>query len=315
MTYAGDSLSKGTRISKYLILLMPASVILLIIPFFRILYVMHVIVLCAIMALFSVSWDIIGGLTKQYVFGHTLFFGIGSYVTAFFAHRFFKLHPFLTMPIGVVVAVGLAFLIGYPCLRLKGHYLALMSLAFSEFFRLVFIGLFNITGGAEGVYGIPALGDLIFTYYFVIFALFIIVFGVYRSSSSFFGLILRAIGDNEDTCESIGINTARFKIYSFMISGGIASFAGSLFSCYLSHIEPDMVFSLHKTLEAIAYCILGGSGTIVGPVIGAFVLLPVSEIMRAIAESYRVLTFASALLFMSIVFPRGIIGTIKKRMH
>ncbi|MCK4238282.1 MAG: branched-chain amino acid ABC transporter permease [Candidatus Lokiarchaeota archaeon] len=235
-------------------------------------YIITILISFLIFSIFAASWDLLAGFTGQVSFGHSVFFGVGAYVAAAFV-KMAGLPWFFSMIIGAVVAVLVGLLVGIPCLRLKGPYLALGTMAFSLImFNLFMSGeLKDILGSTEGISGLPAMSeDLIITFFYILIIMiisFIILTIIIKSN---IGTIFKAIRDDETAADASGINTTKYKLIAFMISGFFAGIAGSLFSMNSRAVNPSVFLALYS-FYAIVMVALGGLATISGSVLGAFV--------------------------------------------
>ena len=266
---------------------------LLILPLFvESTYVLHMMILIFINVIIGSSWNILGGYAGQYSVGHAAYFGVGAYTTMILL-QFRHLAPWFGIWIGTIVALVTALVIGSICFRLRGPYFVLASIAVAEIFRVSALNLKTITNGAEGILvtEIPALsigGMLVtdweskvpFYYTGLVFALVIIAVSwlVLRSKLGYF---FQAIREDEDAAHSLGINPTLYKNTALAISAIFTSLAGSLYAVYVGFIDPGTVLGLDLSVAIVVICIIGGVGTIFGPVVGAAILVPLSEALRS----------------------------------
>jgi branched-chain amino acid transport system permease protein len=260
------------------------------------------------------GWNLIGGFTGYPSFGNAVFFGLGGYTTAILMTKagagFWP-----TVPAAAAVGAGFATLMGIPILRLKGHYFAVGTLGVAEGVREGVINLPGLTGGNKGM-TIPAVGAEATTsypgntgFYFYFLALAVIatlaVWGVARSR---FGYALRAISQDEDAAAAAGINTTRAKIAAFAITGVLTSVAGALFAFQQVTIYPTRMFAIDITVLAVVMAVLGGSGTVFGPVIGAVSLQYLSEWLRNNLTEYHTFVFGGIIVIAVLILPMGIMN-------
>jgi branched-chain amino acid transport system permease protein len=205
------------------------------------------------------------------------------------------------MPLSVVVATICGVLLGAPTLRLRGDYLAIVTLGFGEIIR-VFILNIDAVGGARGLGGIPQLANFFWIYLFAA-ATIIVVSRIVRSS---FGRTLVAIREDEIAAESMGVNTTRTKVISFVVSSAMAGVAGGLFAHYLMYLHTNS-FTFIRSFEIIIMIVIGGLGSITGSVLGAVLFIGLTEGLREFAQ-YRMLLFSFLLVVIMIVRPQGILG-------
>jgi branched-chain amino acid transport system permease protein len=279
---------------------------LLLIPITGNQYLTTVLVTAMIYSIFAASWDFLAGFAGQISFGHAAFFGISAYFTAAFV-EFARVHWTLSLFIGAGYAVIFSLLIGIPCLRLKGPYLALGTLAFA----LILWNLFltgTWLGGTEGISGLPSLGNIFLVFYIV--AVFMIASLIIMRAivDSRLGTILKAIRDDETCADASGINTTTYKLIAFMISGFFAGIAGGLFALHLTAVNPA-VFQTLYSFYAIIMAAIGGMVTIYGSVIGAFLFTVLSEFLRPLAAA-SLLIFATILILIVRFWEEGVMNPV-----
>jgi len=279
---------------------------------------MHLLIMSLIWAVVAASWDIVLGYAGIFNLGQIAFFAIGAYVTGILSKNL-GVSPWIGLIAGGFVAGISGILIGLPCLKLKGIYVALMTLAFYEVIGpLIVVGRPIGTGGKGGLLPIPPLsvGSYVFSssrpvpWYIVAFAIFTIcVFVIYRMINSYFGLSFVALRDQENLAQSLGVN--RFKA-SLLISGSAAfltGVAGAFYAHYVSSISPRML-GLDSFLFLLIMVIFGGAGNFPGAVIGAFFITFINDLLRPLG-TYRLLVLGALLVALIILLPRGIMGTIQ----
>jgi len=255
-------------------------------------YVLHMMILIFINVIVGSSWNILGGYTGQYSVGHAAYFGVGAYTTMILM-QFRHVAPWWGVWAGTGVAVVTALIIGSICFRLRGPYFVLASIAVAEIFRVSALNLKNITNGAEGILvtEVPPLtiGQTLITdwaskvpFYFtgLIFVVMIIVVSALVRRSKL-GYYFQAIREDQDAAHSLGINPTIYKNTALAISAVFTSLAGSLYGVYVGFIDPSTVLALDLSVQIVMICIIGGIGTIVGPVVGAALLVPLSEALRS----------------------------------
>ena len=255
-------------------------------------YVLHMMILIFINVIVGSSWNILGGYTGQYSVGHAAYFGVGAYTTMILM-QFRHVAPWWGVWAGTGVAVVTALIIGSICFRLRGPYFVLASIAVAEIFRVSALNLKNITNGAEGILvtEVPPLtvGKTLITdwaskvpFYFtgLLFVVMIIVVSALVRRSKL-GYYFQAIREDQDAAHSLGINPTIYKNTALAISAVFTSLAGSLYGVYVGFIDPSTVLALDLSVQIVMICIIGGIGTIVGPVVGAALLVPLSEALRS----------------------------------
>jgi branched-chain amino acid transport system permease protein len=279
-------------------------------------YVLRIVTMTCIFAIFAASWDLLAGYTGQVNFGHALFFGAGAYTSALLSLKL-GLSPWATVWAGAAVALLFGFVVGYLCLRLRGSYLSLATLAFP----LIALGiLFAFPDFSGGELGISGLRRLTITptsnYYVAAISMLVIVFALWVFADSKFGIVLHAIRDDEVAARASGINTLRYKLMVFAISGAAAGFSGALFAHYLRVAGPSTL-EVALSFQVVIWGIFGGVATVYGPVTAVFILYPLTEWLgsfRAFGE-LRLLIFASIVLLVLLFMPRGLTPWVRDKIE
>jgi branched-chain amino acid transport system permease protein len=276
-------------------------------------YILRILAIASIFAIFAASWDLLSGYVGQVSFGHALFFGVAAYTTALLNLRL-GWPPIITIPIGALAAVLVGLLVGIPSLRLKGPYLGLATLAFPIMLMgiiFVFPGFF---GGELGISGITRLAPTrIIEYYIAVVLMLVLCFAMWKITDSKMGIIFHAIREDEIAVRASGINTIKYKLMAFCISGFFAGLAGGLFTHFLRIAGPSMLAVL-MSFQAIIWTIFGGIVTIYGAVVGVFILYPTLEVLRALSE-YRMLIFALIVLLILRIMPEGITTFVRDKLE
>jgi branched-chain amino acid transport system permease protein len=254
-------------------------------------YVLHMGVILFLAILQGQAWNIVGGYAGQYSVGHAAYFGVGAYATVMLLEQG-GVAPWWGLGAAMAVAVVLSLVIGSVTFRLRGPYFVLASISVAEIIRLAALHFRGFTRGAEGfvVSGVPALNlfgaEITFLskrpFYFVTLALAVLSVAVSWSvRRSKLGYYLLAIREDQDAAHSLGINLSLYKNVALAISAALTGLAGGVYAVFTRFIDPNIAFSLSDvSIQIVLICIIGGIGTIVGPVIGAFVLVPLSEVLR-----------------------------------
>src|SRR5262249_54662181 len=257
------------------------------------------------------SWNLISGLTGYVSFGHVAFFGTGAYATAILvtAHAW---HWAPAAVAGGAAAMVLALVIGYPCLRLKGPYFAISMLGLNEVMR-VFASYFEgLTGGGTGL-SLPALYASVPIYYAMGVSALAVTAAAHLIITSRFGLRLMTVREDEVAAEAMGIDTARYKLYAFLLSAFVPGVVGGLFARDQGYIEPVAVFPLAFTITMVVMALFGGKGTVWGPVLGAVCLFAFKELVWAPFSSLPQLLFGGIIIGVVLFLPRGILGVLQQR--
>ncbi len=276
-------------------------------------YILTILIYANVYAVFAASWDLLAGVTGQFSFGQALFFGVAAYMSGAL-NLFLGLPPWMTIPIGGAFGVIAGLIIALPSLRLKGPYFAITSLIFPTILSGIILMYPEITGGEEGLYGLtPISNDIVITYYLSLFLMLASIYALLKIVNSRIGLIFRSIRDDEDVAEATGINTVKYKFLSFAISGFFAGIAGGFQTHLLMFVGP-FIFNPFYSFQAILFAGLGGIGTIIGSVGGAYLMSILNEILRDLAE-FRVLLSAIVMLLVFRYLPEGIIRRIARHFN
>jgi branched-chain amino acid transport system permease protein len=252
------------------------------------------------------------GLTGRENFGHSLFIGAGAY-TAGFLSSLWAANPWYSLPLGVVVAVAFAVLVGFPTLRLRGPYFALAMLSTSAILQRLCLIFWEYTGGEEGIYGLdPLMKSPLHYYWFALGILVVTVIVLTLLAQSHWGLLLRAIRGDEATCQAAGINVTFYKIVSLMISAGFAGLGGALYAHYQLQVSPPL-FSVVVSITVIIMVYVGGIGSIYGAAVAAILLTLLTEMLRGFGE-YRLWIYTLTLMLILFFLPNGLIAPLWRRM-
>ncbi len=277
-----------------------------------------------ILAIFAASWDLLVGRTGLISLGHALFFGVGGYSTALL-FKFYGLPLWVTIPIAILVGGGVALAIGFPCLRVKGPYLALVTMAFPIILsRIVkWYPLSDVFGGEFGIRRLPGFFSFlpirqarIAEYYLTLSLLFICSIAMYKVANSKTGIVFISILDDEVAAKASGINVTKYKLMAFGISGLFGSVAGGLQAHLLKVASPPM-FDLTLSFLPIVVTFLGGIGTIYGPILGAYIYYIIDryvlgDLLPSLVELPSEFDYAKLMIFTIIVvalvikWPRGL---------
>ncbi|HCX61163.1 branched-chain amino acid ABC transporter permease [Sedimentibacter sp.] len=283
----------------------------------------NIMVLLLIYATLGEAWNIITGFAGQISFGHAAFFGIGAYTSSVLFYRF-DISPWVGMVLGGIFAAVVALIISYPTFRLKGSYFAIATLAVAEIIKQLFVS-WKFVEGATGI-SLPIVADswlcmefhtTKLPYIYIALGLFaMVIFVCNYIENSKTGFYLKAIRESHEVAESIGINTTNYKTLAMVISAFISAFAGSLYAQYVLYIDPFMIFTLDISIKIVLLTVLGGIGNIYGPLIGASILIPLSEITRVqlggTGRGIDLMIFGLLVILVACYQPKGIIGLVNK---
>ncbi|HKW53627.1 MAG TPA: branched-chain amino acid ABC transporter permease [Stellaceae bacterium] len=226
------------------------------------------------------AWNIVGGYAGQISVGHAMFFGVGAYLPLIVYNQW-QLPPVAGVPAGIAVSLALALVVGVPTFRLVGHYFSMATIAVAELVRIV-VGNWDFVGAAIGIMG-PATPrgwwDLIFRsavpYYYIFLAvLAVLLIVTWQMQRSRLGYYLRAVRAGERAASSLGVPVRRYKLYALMLSAAFTSLAGSLYALMTGFIDPESGFGILVSVQLIITAALGGAGTLLGPLLGAVILVP-----------------------------------------
>jgi branched-chain amino acid transport system permease protein len=299
------------------------TIVLVLLPFFVGHYILHIMIFIFLSAYLSQCWNILGGFTGQFSLGNAAFFGIGAYTSSLlFLHL--QWSPWIGMFIGAIIALLLGLFVGYLSFHfgLKGPYFALATLAFSEILRILFLN-FSAVGGARGIL-IPLKGDAPHLFQFIekdwfyYISLIMMIFScmvAYWIEKSRTGYYFKAICQNEEAAEALGIHTKGYKIYATSITAFLTAFGGTFYSQYFMYIEPDLTFGIFVSFDMILRCTIGGIGTIAGPIVGSFLITPLGEVTRIFfgeKSGVHLVIYSVTLIFVCLFMPRGVYPWIKR---
>jgi len=276
-------------------------------------YYLRILIMASIFAIFAASWDLLSGFTGQISFGHALFFGVAAYTSALLNLNI-GLPPWLTIPLGALAAVVAGLVVGVPCLRLRGTYLALATLAFPLILIGVVFVIPDITGGELGVSGLDRLSSSrVIEYYIAVTVMIILGFVMWKITDSKTGIIFHAIREDEVTARASGINTTRYKLLAFCLSGFFAGIAGGLYVHFMRIAGPSTL-ELMLSFQVIIWVIFGGIATIYGPIAGAFILVLLMEFLT-VAPEIRMLLFAIMVMLILLFMPEGLTTWVRDKVE
>ncbi|OQY08126.1 MAG: branched-chain amino acid ABC transporter permease [Fusobacteriia bacterium 4572_132] len=263
-------------------------------------YIIQIVIFMAINIMLAVSLNLINGITGQFSLGHAGFMAVGAYASAILAKNY-SLPILLTILIGAILAGMVGVLIGFPVLRLKGDYLAIVTLGFGEIIRVIILNM-KITGGAKGLPGIPGGVTLLVSYFFALITV-VVILNIMNSTD---GRAFLAIREDEIAAEAMGINITLYKVLAFAIGAFFAGIAGGLYAHFYQFLKPDS-FNLYKTVDILLMVVLGGMGSVTGSILAAIILTIIPELLRSFAE-YRMIAYSLTLIILMLARPNGIFG-------
>jgi len=298
--------------------------ILAVVPLFlRDAFLCHILIMIMMYATMSIGWNVIGGYAGQVSFGNAAFFGVGAYTTAVLLVNY-SVNPWLGMLAGCVLSVGLAVVVGYPCFRLRGHYFAIATIAVGEIMGVIFTN-WDYVGAAVGIY-MPILEESItnfefhsskIPYYYIILVMLLVAIAVsYFIEESRLGYYLRAIKDDPDGARSLGIDIQKYKMIAFSIYAVLTSICGTFYGQYVLYIHPSSTMDLMMSIHLCIIALIGGIGKLFGPVVGAFVFIPLMELTRVYlgseGQGIDMIIYSLLVIMIAIWRPQGLWALFSK---
>jgi branched-chain amino acid transport system permease protein len=279
-------------------------------------YYQHLVIIALMWVIIGSSWNLLAGYTGQVSFGHAIFFGVGAYTAGIFASKL-HLSAWWGLLFGGPVTMVIALFVGWVCFRLRGPYFALATLAGGEIMRLVATNWESLTDGMVGILIIQSFKSKLPYYYIVLALAAACLYVIHLIMKSKWGYYFVSIREDQDAAESLGINTALYKNISLLVSAFFAGSAGAFYMNYMAFIDPNVVFSLHYiSIMAILVGIVGGVATLMGPAVGAFIMVGVQETFRSaifglapswVSESHA-LVFGLIVIFVILFLSNGVVG-------
>ncbi len=287
-------------------------------------YLIHVLIMILLYGYLGQCWNIVCGYAGQFSLGHAAFFGIGGYISTYCFVKM-NLSPWIgVFLIGAVLATILGIFMGYLCFRyrLKGFFFALVTLSFSEILRILAQNFME--GKAAGIL-IPLKGSDPFafqfekklSYYYLALAMVVIIsFIAHKIENSSWGDKFKAIREDEDAAESIGIDTMKYRLIAMGVSSYLTALGGTFYAQYLLFVDPNIAFGANVGIEMMLRPILGGLGTVLGPLIGSAILTPIAEVPKYFLPSIRgieLIIYGIIIIITVLSMPNGILGLFGKR--
>ncbi len=270
-------------------------------------YPQHVLIVSLFYVMMAASWNLLAGYTGQVSFGHAAMAGIGAYTSGILAAQT-GLNPWMGIAAGTLLAALLGLGLGALCLKMGGIYLSLTTLAFSQILHIIIVNEYEVTRGTMGLQVpglIPEYSKLAY-YYILLAATVLVLIILYRMIHSNLGLNFRAVQNDETAARAVGVRVLHLRVLAFTAASAIAGFAGSLYGHYLLLVTPEIP-SLDLQFYVLAMTVIGGMGSFVGPILGAFAINILAEKIRDYGE-YHVLVFGLVALVTARFAPEGLIG-------
>ncbi|HEY3364963.1 MAG TPA: branched-chain amino acid ABC transporter permease [Symbiobacteriaceae bacterium] len=285
-------------------------------------YLLNTIMMIFLFSALGIAWNFIGGYAAQLSLGHAVFLSLGAYTTIILYTRY-HISPIFGMFVGAAVAMVAALIIGYPCFRLRGPYFTLSTIAFGEILRILLLHYVNFTGGANGLL-IPYKGQSAWNlqfdskaayYYIVLFMLIAVYMFGKLITGSRIGMYLQAIRDDQDAAESLGVKTHNVKLVALLISAGITGIMGAMYACVIGFVDPGSVGSITMSIQIALVAIVGGVGTLAGPIVGAAVVTGLTEATNSFFGAARTGTsmtlYGALLMIIVLTRPAGLISLVE----
>ena len=296
------------------------AVVLIVMPLVSSFYQTNIMISALLYVMLALGLNIVVGLAGQLVLGYVAFYAIGAY-TYGLLNQYFGLGFWTCLPIGGFLTVLFGLGLGFPVLRLRGDYLAIVTLGFGEIVRLTLQNWNSVTGGPRGVSDIPRPGffgmsmditaSTTYIYYLVLAAVVVTIVVITRLKNSRVGLALQALREDEIACEAMGVDITRVKLSAFALGSCWAGFAGVIFAAKTTYINPSS-FTFMESAMILSMVVLGGMGSIAGVVIAALILILAPEYLRAFSD-YRMLLFGAIMVIMMLFRPQGLISGERRR--
>ena len=279
-------------------------------------YVLRVVILASLFSILAASWDLLSGYSGQVSLGQALYFGAGAYGSALLHHHL-GWSPWVTVPAGALAGAAAGVAAGIPCLRLRGSYLSLATLAFPLIAVGALFALPSLSGGELGLSGLqPLVRSRVGFYYVAVITMLVLVFAMWLVGDSNTGLVLHAIREDEVAARASGIDTPRYRMLAFALAGLFAGVAGALYAHFVRVAGPSTL-EVALSFQAVIWGVFGGVATIYGPVAGVFLLYPTTEMLALVPwlGEHRLLVFALVVLLVLRVMPQGLTHWVRDKVE
>lgn len=302
---------KRTRLEKWIFVIGLGMLALLPLAISRDNYIFTIGFTTLLYVALSLSWNILGGFAGQLSFGFAAFFGLGAYTTALLVKAAWPLFPAYLM--GGMVAGAFSIIIGYPCFRLRGPYFLIATIGVAEAVRIIALNWDSLSGGAMGI-SLPMVGGAsrLPDYFSALGLAAVALLASYLVRDSRFGLSLAAVRMDIDAAEALGVNGTNRKILAHLLSAFLVGIAGGLYAKYTLFIEPDLVFGFGLSITMVLMPVVGGMGTIVGPVLGALVFVIVQEQLLVSFPKLHLFFYGLLLVVVVLFEPKGLAGLLRR---
>ena len=304
-----------------------AALLLLLLVFPQVIsqpFYLHLMILVFLYGMLGGAWNIVGGYAGQVSLGHAVYFGIGAYTSTMLLMEY-NISPWLGMLAGMLIAVVVSVILGYPCFRLKGHYFCIATIALGEIFFVLFVN-WEWIGGAVGK-SLPIMtqslanfqfANKMFYYYIALFFLAVQIAFTYFLEKNYFGYYFQAIREDQDAARSMGIEITRYKMIAMAFSAIFMAMGGTFYAQYVLFIDPESVLPMMLSIQVCLIAILGGVGTVFGPILGAMIMIPLSEFVRAwlggSGSALDLVIYGLLIMVISVAKPSGLMGFLTERL-
>ena len=283
-----------------------SGALLVVLPWMGASYAIVVIFLLAVYFTLALSYDIVGGYMGYMNLGHSTSFGLGAYTTAILLNQGFDLIP--SLGLAALLAAAFAAMVSYPLFRLRGAYFALATFGLISLVEVVTINLRDLTGGSGGI-STPPGNNMLLAYYLVLAVAAGTIVLSYQVARSQFGLALFSIREDEEVARAFGVPTSLYKCLALVISSIPASLVGGIYVWNMTYISPSAVFGLEIALSPIVMAMLGGTGTILGPLVGAIFITLVQEFLWTKVPFFHLAMYGIVLVLVGLFLPGGLVRT------
>jgi branched-chain amino acid transport system permease protein len=286
-------------------------------------FLLHVAIMVGLFAYLGSAWNLGCGYTGQLSWGHAAFMGLGAYASTAL-YMTYRITPWLGTLVGMLIAAGFGAVVGAICFRLglKGHYFVIATIALAEIVRVTFINWADL-GGAWGLL-MPVVGDSLYEfqfhstrvpYYYIVLAMLVGMLSLkWKIANSKLGYYFTAIKDDEEMAEALGVDTFRYKLIAMTISAALTALGGTFYAQYVMYISPDTVMAVHVSTDILMGPVVGGMGTLFGPLLGAAIVQPIMELTRAYVGGRGLDYVVAGLLTVGVALmrPSGVIGLFRR---
>ena len=282
-----------------------ALVMLAVLPWIVSTYLVTFVYLALVSVALAQSYDLVGGHLGYMNLGHAAFFGLGAYAAGILLTKTFSAGAAFTVAVAVPAIFAAA--IGFPFFRLRGAYFALATFGLVALMELLANNMERVTGGALGL-SLPSGNRLVPAYYLTLVLVAAMVAGTLWVSRSRYGLAMRSIQDDEEAAGTFGIHALKVKCAVLMVSAGVAGLTGGIYAWYITFLTPPAVFGLDRALGPVVMAMLGGSGTVLGPFLGAAFVNVLEEVLRVKVGAYVLTSYGAILILVGLFMPNGIVS-------